>query len=146
MKREELQQIAARWTEELWQKQNFEAIDTLHSEDFRDHSPAGRKNDNEGFLQGVMSIYTSFPDFKADAVDYIIDTESNQVCIKWTAKGTFKSTFMGFKPSGREIQFRGIDILKIEDGKVKERWGEWDGVDLMEQMLQTSVAEVINKI
>ncbi|MBN2206275.1 MAG: ester cyclase, partial [Candidatus Aminicenantes bacterium] len=34
----------------------------------------------------------------------------------------------------RRIAFRGIEILRIEEGKVVDRWGEWDGLDLLVQL------------
>jgi len=145
MTREELFKIANKWIEELWLNKNIEAIDSLHSNDFIDHSPAGRKDDNEGYMTGLMNFYNSFPDFFTTVEDIIIDPEKGKAAIRWTAKGTFQSSYMGFKPSGREVDFRGIEILTIKDGKVTDRWGEWDGVDLMEQLLQSSMANVIKK-
>lgn len=146
MTKEELFQVAETWTKELWQNRNIEAIDALHSPDFIDHSSAGRPGNNEGFMEGMMKLYNSFPDFFTKAEDFIIDTEKKQVAIRWTGKGTFKNNFLGFKPSGREVQFRGIEILTIDNGKVSDRWGEWDGFDIMEQLLQSSVENVIKKI
>ena len=30
--------------------------------------------------------------------------------------------------------FRGIEILTVSMGKISERWGEWDGMDLLRQL------------
>lgn len=145
MTRDELQKVAVKWIEELWQKGNAEAVSTLHSNDFIDHSSAGRRNDNEGYKKGIADFYKSFPDFFTVIEDCIVDSEKQEAVIRWNAKGTFKSTYMGFKPSGDEIKFRGIEILKIKNGIITDRWGEWDGVDLMEQLLQSSIRNSVKK-
>ncbi|NER83007.1 MAG: ester cyclase [Leptolyngbya sp. SIO1D8] len=40
---------------------------------------------------------------------------------------------MNYPPTGRQICFQGIEILRIEDGQVVARWGEWDGISLLQQ-------------
>ncbi len=36
--------------------------------------------------------------------------------------------------AGRTVRFKGIEIIRIRDGLIVERWGEWDGIDLLEQL------------
>jgi len=28
----------------------------------------------------------------------------------------------------------GIDIIRVENGQIVERWGEWNGLELMQQI------------
>jgi hypothetical protein len=30
--------------------------------------------------------------------------------------------------------FKGIEIVRVRDGLITERWGEWDGLDLIAQL------------
>jgi predicted ester cyclase len=32
------------------------------------------------------------------------------------------------------IQFVGIEIVRVADGRIAERWGEWDGLALLDQL------------
>ena len=129
-----LKTVAASWMREVWQRGDVSAIDTLHAPDFIDRSPTGRTPNNEGFKEGVTQLYAAFPDFFAETEDLVIDTPAGKAVIRWSATGTHKGAFMGLPPTGKRITFRGIEILHIQDGRIIERWGEWDGMDLMEQL------------
>ena len=121
---------------EVWQERNIETVDALHGPHFVDHSPAGRATDNEGYKKGLEELFRAFPDFVAETEDLIIDADAGKVAIRWTATGTHEERFLGIPPTDRQVTFRGIEIVRIENDRIVERWGEWDGTDLMEQLIQ----------
>lgn len=129
-----LKEIVDRWMDEIWQKRNVDAVDELHASDFVDRSPAGRSPDNRGFKEGLVRLYQAFPDFYATTDDLVIDASEGKVALRWSAVGTHKREYMGVPPTGKRVTFRGIEILRIENGRIVERWGEWDGIDLLEQL------------
>ncbi len=130
----ELVQLAKRWIEEGWRQGNAAMVDELHSADFVDRASAGRAADREGFKQGIISLYQAFPDFRAQVEDLVVDEARQMVAVRWTALGTHQGKYMGAQPTGRQIRFQGIEIIRVADGKIAERWGEWDGIALMEQL------------
>ncbi len=136
MTSERLAAIARRWMAEVWQQGSVAAIDDLHAPDFIDSSPAGRPADREGYKAGVADLYRAFPDFCALIDDLIVDEAAGKVAIRWSATGTHRGAFMGVLPTGRSITCRGIDILRVDGQtlRIVERWGEWDGVDLLGQL------------
>jgi predicted ester cyclase len=32
------------------------------------------------------------------------------------------------------MRFAGIEIIRVAEGRIVERWGEWDGMDLLLQL------------
>jgi predicted ester cyclase len=32
------------------------------------------------------------------------------------------------------VRFKGIEIIRVRDDRIVERWGEWDGIDLLVQL------------
>jgi predicted ester cyclase len=60
--------------------------------------------------------------------------KQSKVAIRWSGTGTHHGTFLGCPLTERVIRFVGIDIIRVQDGKIVERWGEWDGLALVEQM------------
>ena len=144
--REEIIKLADLWVREFWQKGELRAVDILHTENFIDHSPFGRNGNNKEFKNGIKEIYSAFPDFFAEVKDLIVDENNNKVTIRWIANGTHKGTFIKFDPTNKVIQFKGIEILKIEDNRISERWGEWDGINIIEQLMQTSIDKIINTL
>jgi predicted ester cyclase len=47
--------------------------------------------------------------------------------------GTLHS-FMGLPPTGKSITMTGIEIFRIENGKIAELWGEANLLGLMQQL------------
>jgi len=131
---ERMREITHRWIEDGWQKGDVSVVDQLHSPDFIDHDSAGRPSDNEGFKQGIARLYAAFPDLTAQVRELVIDTETGTVAARWSATGTHQGEYLGAQPSGRSIKFKGIEIIRIRNERIIERWGEWDGIDLLEQL------------
>jgi steroid delta-isomerase-like uncharacterized protein len=120
--------------EEGWQKGNVQVVDELHAENAIDHDPSGRTPDREGFKKGISLIYEAFPDLCAKVEDLVADPEGGKVAIRWTATGTHTAMVMKVPPTGKKIRFKGIEITRIENGQISERWGEWDRIDLFDQL------------
>lgn len=133
----ELAAIARRWIA-FWRGDDPSAFNEIHHPDFIDHSPSGRSQDREGFRQGIEDLYRSFPDFNAQIDDLVVDPEIGKVAIRWTAVGTHHDTFLGVSPIGKQIRFTGIEIIEIRNGLVVARWGEWNGLDILEQLSSDS--------
>ena len=132
---DKLKAITDRWMEEVWQQSNFEAIDELHAPNFKDRSnPPDRPPDRAGYKDGIVQLYVAFPDFYAVTGDLVIDAAAGKVAVRWTATGSHNGTFMGVPPTGKQITFQGIEILRIENERIVERWGEWDGIALLQQL------------
>jgi predicted ester cyclase len=51
-----------------------------------------------------------------------------------TLAGTHQGDFAGIPASGRTVEFSGIDIIRLQDGKVAEHWGSTDMLGLMQQI------------
>lgn len=132
---QQLETVARAWMNEIWTKRDLSKFDQIHHPDFRDMSPAGRESDLLSYRQGIEEFYNFFPDFVAYVEDMVIDTVKGKVAIRWSANATHLGTFLGLEPSQRNIFFQGIEIISInEDGLIFERWGEWDGLSILEQI------------
>ncbi|MFC1889818.1 ester cyclase [Thermodesulfobacteriota bacterium] len=130
---EELKRIAHRWIEKGWQKGDPFVVDELHSPNFVDHDPGDRSPDNEGFKKGISTLFRAFPDFRARVEDVVVDVSTSTVSVRWSATGTHSDTYLGATATGKRVSFKGIEIVRIREGRITERWGEWDGIDLLEQ-------------
>ncbi len=129
-----LQQVAERWIFEGWQMGRAAIVDELHAPDFVDHDPAGRPPDRNGFKQGMVELYSAFPEFRAEIADLAVDPDAQKVTVRWHGTGTHRGAFLGHPPTGRRIRFKGIEILHIRQGLITARWGEWDGLDIFAQL------------
>jgi steroid delta-isomerase-like uncharacterized protein len=70
-------------------------------------------------------------------VRYALDellAEGDKVVCRWTLTGVHTGTFMGVPASGRPLVLSGIDILRIEGGKIAESWLVSDMLSLLLQL------------
>lgn len=130
-----LRAIAVRWCE-AWKGGDTSILDQVLAHDFVDHSPSGRSPDVQGSKQGLRELYAAFPDFLGTVEDVVVEQDTGKVAVRWSATGTHHGMFMGVPPTHRGIRFRGVEILSIHHGRIRERWGEWDGEDILNQLQQ----------
>ena len=132
---QQLADTAQRWMNEIWTKHDFSNFDSLHHPNFQDLSPAGRNSSREEYRKGIEELYLVFPDFSAFVEDLVIDELRDKVSIRWSATGHHRGDFLGIKPTHQSIFFQGIEIIAIDNqGLITERWGEWDGLSLLQQL------------
>ena len=133
--REALEGIAHRWIVAGWQRGDAEAVLAMYAPDFVDlGNPSGQLGTREENVAGIRGLYDAFPDFHATIEELVIDEMAASVAIRWSAVGTHRGPFFGVAPTGKEISFRGIEILHIRDGGIVQRSGEWDAYGLLRQL------------
>lgn len=125
--------VARRWLT-LWQGAPLNDVDLVLAPDYVDHAPAGRSPDRAGVRAGLAALYAAFPDFHGVEEQMVAGSPPDLVAVTWHATGTHRGPFMGFPPTGRVVTFRGVEMIRVRDGLVVERWGEWDGEGLAAQL------------
>lgn len=66
--------------------------------------------------------------------------ENDKVAARFTFSGTQQGDFMNIPATGRQVIGNGMDLCRIEDGKITELWGQLDVFGLLEQLSATSDA------
>ena len=74
----------------------------------------------------------AFPDWHSDM--HLLVAEDDIVAEHFTASGTHRGEVMGVPGTGREIALKGINIFRIRDGRIVERWGRLDDLGFRQQL------------
>ena len=77
-------------------------------------------------------LYEGFPDLKHNIIEQV--TGGDQVVTRWVASGTHHGPFLGVAPTGRPVQFGGINIYTIENRKFALSHVNWDLLTLFQQI------------
>jgi predicted ester cyclase len=128
---EQNKDIARRIYEEVINKRDLDILNELVKPDYLEHDPL--PGQREG-LDGVRDRYRMLieglnPHFTIE--DLI--AEGDRVVVRWTNSGTNDGEFLGAPATNRPFTTAGIDIYRIEGGKLAEHWHV---VDLYGQMVQ----------
>jgi predicted ester cyclase len=87
----------------------------------------------EGLPPAGALFREALPDWHSDLLQLV--AEDDIVVERFRASGTHTGgPLMGVPPSGRTLVIDGINIFRIEDGRIVERWGRLDELGLLRQL------------
>lgn len=117
----------------LFSKGDLGAVDDYLAEDFVNHDPPfGVSADREGMRGAGAMFREAFPDWHSDV--HLLVGEDDIVVELFTASGTHRGEIMGVAPTGHTITLPGINIFRIQDGRIVERWGRLDDLGFLRQL------------
>jgi steroid delta-isomerase-like uncharacterized protein len=117
----------------LFTKGDLGAVDEHLAEEFVNHDPPiGVTADREGMRAAGAIFRAAFPDWRSE-MDILVG-EGDLVVEHFTASGTQQGEIFGVPPSGRTVTLPGINIWRVRDGRIMERWGRLDELGLLRQL------------
>ena len=85
-----------------------------------------------GFKDMIGGLLSAFPDLRVTVVDQIV--AGDKVATRWTAEGTNNGPFGPVPATGRRIRIGGLVLDRVVEGKVVERWEQWDQMAMLQQL------------
>jgi len=127
-------QIVEEFVTALFTDGDLTAVDRYLDPDFINHDPPlpGAPDGPEGMRQAAELFRHAFPDWRSDIQRMI--AEDDLVAEHFVAHGTHRGSVMGETPTGHDVALRGVNIFRIADGKIVERWGRLDDLGLLQQL------------
>jgi len=133
MPAEENKAIVRRWVDEAYNPGNVGLMDELFAADFVNHDPANPQvRDLEGLKQDVRTQQVAFPD-RHTSIDELL-ADGDKVIKRFTFRGTQTGEWNGIPATGKQVTLQGIDILRIENGQIKEIWWGYDALGVLQQL------------
>lgn len=122
--------------EEVFNQGNLDVASELIGSNVVEHQQQpGVDPDAAGpeLVKQIARFYRSaFPDLNIAVEDLI--AEGDRVAARVTIMGTHQGELMGIPPTGKRVEVSSIDIIRFEDGKAAEHWGETDIMSMMQQL------------
>lgn len=122
--------LITRFYKEVVNQRKVELIDEMIAEEFDDH--AARDKGREHFKTLYHVMIRIFPDIQAVLQDLIAEGDKVVARVEFTA--TQADSFRGFPATNRLVTYPGMDIFRIEDGKLVERWAQRDFLGMLEKL------------
>ena len=138
----ELQVFIDRYNE-AWNRHDVDAIVSMHTEDsvFENHTTGDVNVGREAIASAISGIFTVFPDLSFESRRQYI--REDLVVQEWTAAGTHlgKMTRAGIavEPTGRSVEYRGMDLIPISGGLVARKDVYSDSITLLRQLGLTEI-------
>lgn len=133
---EKNKEVVKRLIEDCFNARDLSLLPKLLHEDFINHQdllPVDCKKGPGVFKELYEKLFESFSDIKIH--NHMMLADGDKVVIYDTLSGTNTGPLSdGSPPNGKRIEFAAFNILRLEDGKVIERWGITDQLSMMQQL------------
>lgn len=128
---EQNKKTARRFYEEVLNKGDIDTLDELAVSGYETHDPLpGQRTGLVGLKDRVNMLREGLaPQFTIQDVI----AEGDKVVVRWTNSGTMVGEFLGMPANGKSFTIPGIDVYRLEGGKLAEHWHV---VDALGQMMQ----------
>lgn len=128
--------VIRRWFEEVWNHGREEAIDELFDEEGQAHGladePGAALRGPTGFKPFFRRFREAFPEIQVVVEDTL--SEGDKVAARCTVRGRHRGDTLGFKATDSPVQFDGICIVRVRNGKIVEAWNNFDFMSMFQQL------------
>ena len=125
--------VVRRWFKEVWDEGREESIESLMAPYGVAYGLPG------GPIQGPTAFKPVFRMFREALGDLSIEvvrtvTEGDVVAAHCHVIGQHSGSSLGGDPTGQSVDFWGITIVRVEDGKIVEGWNCFDMLSMYQQI------------
>jgi steroid delta-isomerase-like uncharacterized protein len=80
----------------------------------------------------MTGFLRAFPDLHFTIEEQLVQGDS--VAFRWRATGTHTGPLGDAPPTGKSIVLDGLILDRVAEGKVRERWEQWDQSRMLQQL------------
>jgi len=128
--------LVQRWFDEVWNKGRADAIDEMLAADALMH---GLSDDMStpligpvGFKPFHETFRGAFPNIEVTVEDLI--AEGDKVAVRCSVRGKHTGDHLGVTASNAPVEFTGIGIARVKEGKIVEAWNNFDFLKMNKQI------------
>lgn len=123
-----------RWFDEVWNKGNEGAIDSLrHTGAIAYGFPsADSALTTEGFKEAYRQFKSVFSEIHVTIDEEVV--QGDHVACRWTATGLHTGDGLGFPATRKRIAFSGASFMHLRDGKLADAWNFFDFTKVIQEL------------
>ena len=128
----------ARYTEQVWNSHNPDALGQFVAADARVHSmtPGVLAGAGLDYLKGrAQSLFNAFPDVHFEIEDIV--QQDDRLAARVTLQGTQRAAFAGIPATGKRMKVYDFATYRIVGGKITDVWSLIDMQGLRDQLEAT---------
>ena len=129
-------ELINRWFEEVWNKGRTEAISEMFAENGVAHGLSGEAGTPlrgpANFEPFHAQFREAFPDIVVTVEDIV--EEGDKIAARCSVRAKHTGHSLGVAASNAPVDFTGITIVRIKDGKIVEAWNNFDFMKMYRQI------------
>lgn len=127
------EQVCRDFVDDVWCRGNADHVRKYMAPDARIHRfglPPG--DPVAAYAAYVGAVHRAFPDLRIEVAEVIAGPD--RAACRYHVRGTHQDEFIGIEATGKEIEFIGLSMVHIENGKIIEEWTEDDAIAIFNQL------------
>jgi len=129
--KEQNQALIAEFAQQVFTNKDLSQLDRFMTENYIQHNPLVAQG-RVGFKDFFKNWFESVPNFSYQLRNLIVNHD--YVWVYGTYSGTHTHEWLGIPATNKEYKFNGVDIFRIENGKLAEHWDVLDVYGLFKQL------------
>ena len=133
---EKNKQLIRRWFDEVWNNGRDDVIEELFDENGIAHGlgddPSNPIKGPSGYRPFYQTFRQAFPNIMVVVEDVI--AEGDKVVARCSVRAKHEGEFMGRAATQAPVEFTGITIVRIGNGKIVEAWNNFDFMTMYRQV------------
>ena len=125
-----------RWFDEVWNNKREDAIDEMLAPDGIGYGltdPDGNQVVGpESFKKFHRAFISAYPDVRVIVEDTVV--EDDKIAARCRVTGSHLGHGIGVAPTNQQVEFTGITIMRVKDGKIVEAWNEFNFMEMYKQV------------
>jgi steroid delta-isomerase-like uncharacterized protein len=125
-------EIVGAFHRRLWAEADLSVIEEVIAEDAVTHWGDAESGTVAAIRADAERYFAAFTDVSTNIDDLI--GEGDKVVLSWTTAGRHTGPYGNVPPTGRMVTMRGVDVYRLDGGRVVEAWSLWDGLAAYQQL------------
>ena len=121
--------IVRRFFEEAWNQQNLNVVDEIFAPTVLFN---GQTVTRDALKQALAGRRAAFPDIRVTVDDQV--AEGDKVSTRRTWQATHRGQYRGVAPTGKQVKWTQISIVRFSEGRIVEDWAVADEFSIMQQL------------
>jgi len=125
-----------RWFEEVWNNKREDAVDEMLADDGIAHGLVDADGNEirgpENFKKLHRQFVETFPDMRIEVEDTVV--EDDKIAARCRVTGSHLGRGIGVAPTNGPVEFTGMTIVRVKDGKIVEAWNEFNFMEMYRQV------------
>lgn len=131
-----------RFYEVLWNAHDKAAIPTVLHQDCTFRGSLGQeKKGHQGFAEYVDMVHHALGEYRCTIEDLVV--ERTKVFTKMSFSGLHRDDFMGFRPTGKRVTWKGCALFSFDGELIADVWVLGDLKGLEEQLKENADSSVL---
>jgi len=123
-------------------KKQRQITDKAPGNNFTQYTVSAKPSSLKTFHNFFTAVNAAFPDYEL-YIDNLI-ARGDRVMARYTISGTHKGDFMGVAPTNQRMSISGIDVFRLDKGKVVQHWDAAHQMSALPQFGRTLIAKANN--